>query len=574
MIVAEMPFDEFLGLLRRSGKECGFGLLALLIAREADCSQYFAELERDWTSLHDVTGERVLFVTVDGTSYSPLDGQSMRKGAGCVDDGGGMVVFSSSCKMYQRVRNERLQPYHLAGWVTKHPDPNFISRYSRHQRREQGWREDHTLGISQLVRQLPSMSESDIPCLYFELLASSRSFHVPIGRLQEAGLSFYVLFKAAIERIGVIFSSDWEIYRTIRDRDARKRAIPLGRLRSVYNSIEWVRNWVTKRQDLPSAVRAWINDAMRGEAAPPSVFANILPLKTVLEPREFTRLRAHLNRITACPLPEQSIAQLEEARGIDRQIEALRATISRNADTIEASIKMVVQQAIEVKRTHMGRREIDESVVPEWDSADLLGLVRFVRVEDPHLRNDLHAIRTRLGAGFPDLVAEGKHALLCCAAYEVISAHDWLYDFEPGSPDYTRQRIRSPREMHADRVGTCLDLACLFAALLECMQASPVVVRLAAPGAAHALAGCWLKHSPGKPLLDDRQSVCRAVSNADLLLFEATGAVRASQTVAGEQRSINGNKLSFQVAQQVARNLVLDSSMKVDFLIDVLVARQ
>jgi hypothetical protein len=211
-------------------------------------------------------------------------------------------------------------------------------------------------------------------------------------------------------------------------------------------------------------------------------------------------------------------------------------------------------------------------LIQAWDPTDPLSLVNFVRVEDPHLRDDLHAIRTRLRKGFADLVSEGKYVLLCEMVYDVVQRHDWLYDFEPGFPDYTRQRIRTPREIHADRVGTCLDFACLFAAMLECMQADPVIVRLCAPGVAHALAGCWVKNRPMQPCIRDQARVQQAVRRDDLLLFETTGAGRASQSVAGEKRNEQG-VCDFQEAKRAARELILDDTIRFDFLLDVLAAR-
>jgi hypothetical protein len=211
-------------------------------------------------------------------------------------------------------------------------------------------------------------------------------------------------------------------------------------------------------------------------------------------------------------------------------------------------------------------------LVPEWDPADPLSLLSFIHVDDLHLQNDIYAIRTSLGAGFPDLVADGRHAELCRAAYERIKSHGWLYDFEPGSKDYSRQRVRAPVDMHANRVGTCLDFACLFGALLEQMQAGPAIARLTTVSSAHALAGCWQWNRPGRPLIRDRGFIQKAVQRGDLLLFEATGAARALSSVAGENRNSHGF-LTFDEARQAAAKLLERTDVKMDFLLDILAAR-
>ena len=215
-----------------------------------------------------------------------------------------------------------------------------------------------------------------------------------------------------------------------------------------------------------------------------------------------------------------------------------------------------------------------EIAEPEWDPVVPRSLVHFVHVGDPHLRTDLDAIRNRFRRGFPELLALGRHRELCGEAYQQIRSHNWLYDFEPGSPDYSRQRIRAPRDVHANQAGTCLDFACLFAALLENMQADPVVVHVlfTETSAAHALAGCWTSNrSRGAPIrgLADLR---KAVDKNEVVLFETTGAARTSVSVAGENRC-GAQTLSFEQAAGAARELLDRRDVKLGFLLDVLAAR-
>ncbi|CAM3894206.1 hypothetical protein [Roseateles saccharophilus] len=69
--------------------------------------------------------------------------------------------------------------------------------------------------------------------------------------------------------------------------------------------------------------------------------------------------------------------------------------------------------------------------------------------------------------------------------------HDWQLGYVNPPPSYSRQldsqRLRMPSTVLADRAGTCIDLALLFAACLELVDIYPVVFLLEG----HALPGWW-----------------------------------------------------------------------------------
>jgi len=69
--------------------------------------------------------------------------------------------------------------------------------------------------------------------------------------------------------------------------------------------------------------------------------------------------------------------------------------------------------------------------------------------------------------------------------------HDWQLGYINPPPSYSRQldsqRLRMPSTVLADRAGTCIDLALLFAACLELVDIYPVVFLLEG----HALPGWW-----------------------------------------------------------------------------------
>ncbi|RZL35314.1 MAG: hypothetical protein EOP35_14685 [Rubrivivax sp.] len=69
--------------------------------------------------------------------------------------------------------------------------------------------------------------------------------------------------------------------------------------------------------------------------------------------------------------------------------------------------------------------------------------------------------------------------------------HDWQLGYINPPPSYSKQldsqRLRMPSAVLADRAGTCIDLALLFAACLELVDIYPVVFLLEG----HALPGWW-----------------------------------------------------------------------------------
>lgn len=69
--------------------------------------------------------------------------------------------------------------------------------------------------------------------------------------------------------------------------------------------------------------------------------------------------------------------------------------------------------------------------------------------------------------------------------------HEWQLGYVNPPPSYSAeldsQRLRTPSALHATRMGTCIDLALLFAACLELVDIYPVVFLLDG----HALPGYW-----------------------------------------------------------------------------------
>ena len=161
-------------------------------------------------------------------------------------------------------------------------------------------------------------------------------------------------------------------------------------------------------------------------------------------------------------------------------------------------------------------------------------LAAFVEPNDPAVARILRATSDKLrGAGKPDglegyqsgnkqRVWEQAEAL-----WRAICALDIRYVNPPTSFERDGQKIRPPRQILEDRLGTCLDLAVLFAACLEGIGLRPVIVLIRE----HAFVGLWLsKHDFGASRADDAPGLRTRLALHDIVLFEATLAVGSSRT--------------------------------------------
>lgn len=67
MYVVWLPPADFiervLSASRGDSEFLGYGALAMLLARSADAAAVQDRVERDWSSIHDVTGSEVLVIT-------------------------------------------------------------------------------------------------------------------------------------------------------------------------------------------------------------------------------------------------------------------------------------------------------------------------------------------------------------------------------------------------------------------------------------------------------------------------------------------------------------------------------
>jgi hypothetical protein len=93
------------------------------------------------------------------------------------------------------------------------------------------------------------------------------------------------------------------------------------------------------------------------------------------------------------------------------------------------------------------------------------------------------------------------------------------YANPPASFEQTGQKVRSPGRILDTGLGTCLDLALLFASCLEQCGLNPLV--LLKQG--HAFAGCWLVDEDfSVAAVDDAQAIRKRVKLGEMILHEST----------------------------------------------------
>lgn len=139
---------------------------------------------------------------------------------------------------------------------------------------------------------------------------------------------------------------------------------------------------------------------------------------------------------------------------------------------------------------------------------------------------DLAQIRRRaseiLGKQEADLSSEsGRDAAsvkkTAEALYAAVSELGIRYSLPPTDFESNGEIVRSPRDILADKSGTCIEMAVLFASLLESVRLRPLVFFCRG----HAFAGVRLTDSPSPKMVDTNCSSFRAdVDEGDLCVFE------------------------------------------------------
>lgn len=214
------------------------------------------------------------------------------------------------------------------------------------------------------------------------------------------------------------------------------------------------------------------------------------------------------------------------------------------AESVQAGVTVCVSSGgREVARSE---HSVEVLAYDQWSGKRALPelLAAFCMPNDPAVDSLVGKASQLLKASYPALSMDGYQSKSrevvwqqVSALYTTLCAEGLQYVEPPASFGSDGQKIRTPGRVMEHRVGSCLDLAMLFASCLE--QAGLGAVVLLKEG--HAWIGSWLHDTSFQdPLVDDVQAVRKRVASGELLVFETTGvaqhpARRPSLRIALEQ---------------------------------------
>lgn len=179
-------------------------------------------------------------------------------------------------------------------------------------------------------------------------------------------------------------------------------------------------------------------------------------------------------------VPDLALSAAALANAVERTRTALTVTIARAGERLCAHTS-----------------PIDVLAYNEWPGLSPLPalLAAFVSPNHPALLPLLRDVAARLGARTGSPALDGYQSgdpmrarAIVEAAHDAIAARQIAYVAAPASFERAGQKVRTPEQVLGERLGTCLDLALLHAAVLEHAGLRPFVVVVQG----HAFHGAWL----------------------------------------------------------------------------------
>jgi len=204
-----------------------------------------------------------------------------------------------------------------------------------------------------------------------------------------------------------------------------------------------------------------------------------------------------------------------------------------------------------------------------WQPDDYPALIEHVRPEHSFVQDEVNRVRLELNQPLGQARDRAMSMEICRLLYDGLRRHRLGYELEPQTGTIEMQKIRTPAQVETHRTATCLDLACLFAALLEAASQRAVIAILKGRDFRHALAGYRALDEPiwSSTTMGDLR---RGVGLGDAVLFEATGAVEAQQAVGAETHQERRDKLlDFSTARMAAVRMIGSEEIQLEYLLDV-----
>jgi len=211
-----------------------------------------------------------------------------------------------------------------------------------------------------------------------------------------------------------------------------------------------------------------------------------------------------------------------------------------------------------------------------WDSQDGPALLNHVYPGDPLVQDQVNRIKRELRKSLGTDRSRPFSMQVCRSLYDGLKHHKFVYEVEPQiGLDPGIQKIRPPSLIEQSQAATCIDLACLFASLLEAANQNPLILVLGGGGFSHALVGYRALDEPAMHSNSNLGDIRGALQRGDVVLFETTGVVEAEAPVGVEHQAQRQDKLlDFMDAKEAATRFIGQTEAHLLHVLDVVGLRQ
>ena len=193
--------------------------MAILIARYADAPELYDEIQKFWTSFHDLTNQKILFIFVDGErKYFDCSTNNFSNDFNDLNYSYPLDIIDSLDVEYFKLNNSN------DNFQFK-PIPN------------DNWMDRHTLSITETLNDL-NIKHSQVPCLYVESLNGGFSHVYRWGDIKNKHRTLYSFFKRLTIAADKLPNNKL-IINSQNISDEYKNDI---RLKDTISSIEWIEN--------------------------------------------------------------------------------------------------------------------------------------------------------------------------------------------------------------------------------------------------------------------------------------------------------------------------------------------
>jgi hypothetical protein len=163
-VVYEQNLDEFYETYLERLSSAGYLALVLAIVREADAPGFYEDVLRYWTSLHDLTGQRIVFaVAAPSVADRVNEHQYIGSNTSTHLVGKPGILRSVDNTLYRHIKEFRNREFN-------HP---FLPQSSKPRCTEGDFADANTLQITRLSAKL-GLSERQLPCLHLTIVMPGR----------------------------------------------------------------------------------------------------------------------------------------------------------------------------------------------------------------------------------------------------------------------------------------------------------------------------------------------------------------------------------------------------------------